>query len=120
MVRGSLPTATFYALVLATASCGGSASDRQAKSEYESTLAAAKAKLSEPVNPRVVRVGSHEMLVVEVPTLDYGIVPSSQRCFVWRDLEFRSATMSCDGSRPIATDERIPDAREERSVRGER
>jgi hypothetical protein len=63
--------------------------------EQQRAQAKAKLKADAPIAPRALQVGSHEMLVVDVPSVELGSLVSSQRCYVWRDAEFRVATMSC-------------------------
>lgn len=89
------------ALLLAVSGCLG-ACDRDAekeslarKSARLQSAAAANAKAAAPIAPRTIQVGQHEMLVVDVPSVEFGAFISTQRCYVWRDTEFRVASMSC-------------------------
>jgi hypothetical protein len=63
--------------------------------ERHQAQAKAKLKADAPITPRALQVGNHELLVIEVPSVEFGSFVSSQRCYVWRDAEFRVATMSC-------------------------
>ncbi len=47
--------------------------------------------------PKVTRhrMESGELQVIEVPTVGAGGFADSQRCFLWRDSEYRTATMQC-------------------------
>lgn len=49
--------------------------------------------------PRTYPVGQNELLVMEVPVADSDHFVDKQRCFVWRDAEFKQSTMSC-GQQP--------------------
>jgi hypothetical protein len=53
-----------------------------------------EAALARSVRHRSWRVGEHELLLVEAPAQD-GIGVVLRQCFVWRDAEFRSASLSC-------------------------
>jgi hypothetical protein len=57
--------------------------------------ARAKAKAAAPITPRTVQVGQHQVLVIDVPSVELGIFIENQRCYVWRDAEFRVSSMSC-------------------------
>lgn len=45
--------------------------------------------------PRSYRFDGSELKVIEVPVKDGSGFVDMQRCFVWRDAEFKSATLSC-------------------------
>lgn len=55
----------------------------------------ARALAQGPLQPRVLAAGAHEVVVVEIPSEAGSGFVSTQRCYVWRDKEFRTATMSC-------------------------
>jgi hypothetical protein len=57
--------------------------------------ARAKVKAASPITPRTVQVGQHQLLVIDVPSVELGIFIENQRCYVWRDAEFRVSSMSC-------------------------
>lgn len=48
--------------------------------------------------PRTYRFDGNELKVFEVPTAAGRTYVETQRCFVWRDLELRTAAISCSGS----------------------
>lgn len=60
---------------------------------------AAEVKLSRTPVPRSYRFDGNELKVIEVPVKDSDGFVDMQRCFVWRDQEFKSATLSC-GQQP--------------------
>ena len=65
----------------------------RAKASY-----AMEQRLKAPLKPRVLVVGEHQVVVLEVPS-EAGSVSGSyyglQKCYVWRDAEYRTATISC-------------------------
>lgn len=52
--------------------------------------------------PRTYRYGNGELQVFEVPSADRLGYVEHQRCFVWRDTEFKSSTISCHENMPFA------------------
>ncbi len=51
-----------------------------------------------PLKPRLLQAGENQLLVIDVPSAGMdGFYVETQRCYVWRDAEFRAATMSCPG-----------------------
>lgn len=60
-------------------------------------IASDAAFLRQLEEPRVLQAGAHQVVVLEVPQLESGVLRSVQRCFVWRDAEFKTAAMSCPG-----------------------
>jgi hypothetical protein len=82
--------------VLATAGCD-SASDNKAtsaKRREQRQQAAAETMAKTPV-PRTYGYTDGELRVLEVPTTSIAGFVEKQRCFVWRDHEFKTATLSC-------------------------
>lgn len=69
------------------------------KAHTENRQAKAEAALSKTPVPRTYSMQGNQLQVVEVPVADdFGFV-EMQRCFIWRDQEFKQATMSC-GQQP--------------------
>lgn len=65
------------------------------KAHQDKRQAKADAALSKTPVPRIYSLQGNQLQVIEVPVADsYGFV-ESQRCFVWRDQEFKQATISC-------------------------
>jgi len=63
------------------------------------------ADLAQPVRTHRWAVGEHELLLIEAPASN-GTTVVRKQCFVWRDAQFRTATMSCteetDDTAPVA------------------
>jgi hypothetical protein len=57
--------------------------------------ALAQEGLAKTPTPRTYRIDGNELKVIDVPVLDSTGLLDVQRCFVWRDQEFRSSTLSC-------------------------
>lgn len=81
------------------AGCGGP-TDEEAKAsrrDYRAARAKAnEAKLAAPPGTRIHQVGGNQLVVLDVPVPGIaGIVVERQRCFVWRDAEYKTASLSC-------------------------
>lgn len=67
--------------------------------QQRKTLAQRRAEapeiLSKTPVPRTYRIDGSELKVLDVPVLDSMGLPDVQRCFIWRDQEFRTAALSC-------------------------
>jgi hypothetical protein len=68
-----------------------SAADRKAYSERAKNL---------PPDARTYHVGENQLLVVDVPVGGSARHVESQKCFVWRDQEFKSASIQCPPESP--------------------
>lgn len=75
--------------------CGKGPSEAERLATRAARVAKAEAEASKPVAPRVHQVGANELVTVEVPIADQLGFTETQRCFVWRDLEMRTASLSC-------------------------
>lgn len=51
--------------------------------------------VNSPLTLRVLQAGAHELVVLDVPSAQRGTLVERQRCYVWRDSEFKTATISC-------------------------
>lgn len=76
------------------AACGGPA--EQSKVKPAARAAAAEKRLQEGPTARTHAVRGGELLVIEVPVKDFTGSVDSQRCYVWRDQEFKSSSISCN------------------------
>jgi len=52
--------------------------------------------------PRSYRFDGNELKVIEVPVKDGSGFVDSNRCYVWRDQEFKTASISCESRPEIA------------------
>ncbi len=86
---------------LLLAGCADSDIDTAAarKAITEKRQARADAALSKPPVPRTYVVQGNQLQVLDVPVADTSGFVDTQRCFIWRDQEFKQATMSC-GQQP--------------------
>ena len=96
------------ALLIVGAVVGSVVGCRHYNSEQEKSAAVArgkravaehtyKAKLSAPPASRVLQVGNNQIVVIDM-TLESGLGPTlaaGQRCYVWRDAEYKTASLSC-------------------------
>lgn len=95
-------------VALTVAGCEQGRTPAQVAETEAKRVAADAAFLQKLAEPRVLQAGAHQIVVVEVPQLESGVLRSVQRCFVWRDAEFRTSTMSCPGAN---SDIRLTDER---------
>lgn len=77
--------------------------DRPSKEHADKEAAARTAQLEKraaqemarPLKPRVLAAGAHQVLVLDVPVRSTSYSIDYRRCIVWRDLEFKTAALSC-------------------------
>lgn len=69
------------------------------KAHAEKRQAKAEAALSKTPVPRVYSLQGNQLQVIEVPVADASGFVEMQRCFIFRDQEFKQTTMSC-GQQP--------------------
>lgn len=97
MPKSFLLIAVFVPLVLA--GCGRSEPGHPPKLSKKQRAEAAETALSKNPEVRTYRLDGNELKSIEVPVKDASGFVDSQRCFVWRDQEFKTATISC-GQQP--------------------
>ena len=79
-----------------TACSNDSAKTAQAGQDRRATrIAKAEERLSATPVPRTYTIQGNQLVVLDVPTRTTSGFVDSQRCFVWRDQEFKTATISC-------------------------
>lgn len=83
------------AFAMGLSGCGEKA--EQLPRAAQSMRAAVAEQVDNGPSTRAHRIGaSGELFVLEVPSATArGLILETQQCFVWRDTEFRTATMSC-------------------------
>jgi hypothetical protein len=85
-------------LVLALVACSDTPAGKPPRTPQDRQVAAEAALSKTPV-PRSYRLDGNELKVIDVPIKDSQGFLDSMRCFIWRDVEFKTATMSC-GAQP--------------------
>lgn len=88
--------------MLALAGCmfdSDSASPPTIKKSRQQRVQDAQQLVTKTPAPRTYRYPDAELRVFEVPVADGMGFVELQRCFVWRDLEFKTSTISC-GQQP--------------------
>lgn len=85
-----------FACVVLSA-CDGKPTPQESSQQHAAHVASAASAASLPLTPRVLRAGANELLVLDVPSVTFETMISRQRCYVWRDAEFKTATISCPG-----------------------
>lgn len=81
-------------LVLLLAACGAAEAERPRRTTKERQEAAEVLLQRAPV-PRTYRYAEGELRVLEVPVKDGSGFVDQQRCMLWRDEVFKTATLSC-------------------------
>lgn len=89
--------------IAATAACDSAIPSRKHELTIEGLQRAADAQIAKTPQPRTYTYPDGELRVVDVPVRDTIGLLKLQRCFLWRDREFRAATLSC-GQMPDGTD----------------
>lgn len=85
-------------VVVALAGCGEPAPPMSAAKKASRQEKAEAALSANPV-PRSYRFDGSELKVIEVPVKDGSGFVDLNRCYIWRDQEFKTASISCE-SRP--------------------
>lgn len=104
----------FALVVLASTLCAvvvacGEAKPQGARSSRQERVLAAEHAVGQTPVPRVYRVDGNQLLVLDFPVKDAAGFLDRQRCFVWRDAEFRTATLSCTPGEPAALLDKLGD-----------
>lgn len=88
---------TLLAVTLAALLLVGCADDAPpvARKTPADRKAKADAALAKTPVPRTYTMNGNQLLVIDVPVADSSGFVESQRCFVYRDAEFKTSTMSC-------------------------
>lgn len=81
-------------ILLALAACSDAPAGKPHKTRQD-RQAAAEAALSKTPVPRSYRFDGNELKVIEVPVKDSAGFVDLTRCYVWRDAEFRTSSLSC-------------------------
>lgn len=60
-------------------------------------IQAARSRIDLPIVPRTLQVGGNQVQVVDIPSMVSPRMPlvETRRCYVWRDLEFKTASITC-------------------------
>lgn len=85
-------------VLLLVAGCSGDPDPtlRNARAEKVKARAkAAEAVLSVTPQPRTYRLDAGELKVLDVPAADSSGFLETHKCFVWRDIEFKTSSISC-------------------------
>ena len=89
---------TVFGLVLVLSGCGGE-KIAQPRLTTAARLAHAETQLAKPPVPRTYTIQGNQIQVVELPVADTSGFVDQQRCFIYRDVEFKTSSISCE-SRP--------------------
>lgn len=87
-------------LLLIMAGCNNapaenSGSIKTAQDRRASRIVKAQAVVSVTPTPRSYHFDGSELKVIDVPVADSAGFVDLQHCFIWRDAEFRTSTISC-------------------------
>lgn len=81
-------------LLLVVVGCSEAPTGKPFKTRQD-RLAAAEEALSKTPVPRSYRFDGNELKIIEVPVKDSSGFVDLTRCYVWRDAEFRTSSLSC-------------------------
>lgn len=81
-------------LLLVIVGCSDTPTGKPFKTRQD-RQAAAEAALSKTPVPRSYRFDGNELKIIEVPVKDSSGFVDLTRCYVWRDAEFRTSSLSC-------------------------
>ena len=70
---------------------------RPSKASREKRIAQAQEILAKTPVPRTYRYGDGELMVLDIPSANGSGFVESQRCFIWRDTELKTSSLSCPG-----------------------
>lgn len=59
--------------------------------------------------PRRLKIDGHDLLVIDIPSKNPAGFVESQRCYVWRDTQFNTATMTCPHEADYVPAEHLPE-----------
>lgn len=79
------------------AACDSKPTTQESKQQRATRVANIAVTVNKPLMPRVLQAGAHELVVLDVPSAQGTTLVERQRCYVWRDAEFKTATISCPG-----------------------
>lgn len=95
--------AALLIVCLVAVGCTGEPVKSTPRKSLADRRADAQATLSKTPTPRTYRIDGNELKVIDIPVVDAAGLAEVQRCFVWRDQEFRSSTLSCGQMPEILT-----------------
>ncbi len=97
------------AVAMVLAGCNNSAAEKPVKTSQQ-RVAALEAKLSKGPAVRSHKVEGGEFKVIDAQVSGFGgFTVRSQQCFVWRDAEYRTASLACPHPPELTIDRDGPD-----------
>ena len=79
---------------------GCSPQEKPVTAKKAERIANAEAILRANPQPRSYDIKGNQLLVIDVPTSQGMGYVDSQKCFVWRDAEYKTTTMQCPNDSP--------------------
>ena len=70
------------------------AADNRTAVRKQAKTTAAKALAAKAPEPRTLIINGNQLVVIGVPSQD-GSAVEVQRCYIWRDAEYKTSTISC-------------------------
>jgi hypothetical protein len=94
-LRG-MPYRTLMLAALVLAGCNKQAAEKPATDALAQRKEAVKLQISRGPEQRAYKAGAGELVVLDIPAEGpAGLFVETQRCYIWRDAEYRTATLSC-------------------------
>ena len=85
----------FVAALAVLPGCSDSPDKQSNQERRADRIKKAEAKLAQSPHVRTHTLTNGQLLVLEVPVSDISGLVEGQRCFIWRDTELRTASISC-------------------------
>jgi hypothetical protein len=81
-------------LLLALSGCKDAPADNK-QAKKQAMKEQAKLVVSKTPQPRTYNFDGHQLVVVDIPSADEAGYVEVQKCYVWRDVEFKTSSISC-------------------------
>ena len=89
-------------IVALLSGCGDKPPDRTTKKQER--IEQSKGILAKTPQPRTYNFDGNQLVVVGIPSADdHGFI-DVQRCYVWRDAEYKTSTLSCPSAQEVPLD----------------
>lgn len=75
--------------------CGDRSNGAAIEAQRLSHASKLQADLNKPVEPRVYQFGRNELVMLEIPVASGAGMAQRQRCFIWRDMDMQTSSLSC-------------------------
>lgn len=95
MIRCKCVALLCIAASMVAAGCSDKPNNAAIEAQRQSHSAKLQAELNKPVEPRVYQFGRNELVMLEIPIASGMDMAQRQRCFIWRDMDMQTSSLSC-------------------------